>query len=320
MPSVSQNRLSNQRGIVLIIVLVIVGLISALAYALLDTHRLSIARVKHTLELLQAKEYALGGAAFARQILLKDFLDEDNLTRTDSRADIWASSTLQFDIEDGEIQILINDLQGLFNLNSVLTDKGLQQFKNLLTVMQFDLSLADKVRDWIDDNSQVFGLGAEDFNYLSLETPFRAANQLIYSLSELNLVSNLRPEELSSIQQTVTVLPLDKEPILNINTINPMVLHSLEPRISLDLAQTIADSPVIYKTASEAIAEFNQLSTIGAQLVTRSEFFQIQINCRYREQNYSIVSLVHRSLTTGAVKIISRRSSPNIFGSTSPSI
>ena len=81
----------RQAGVALVSVLLIVAVATALAYQMATRHTLNIAQSSQLLNGSQARQYALGGEEFARQILYADWLDEE--TRgNDTLLESWAGS------------------------------------------------------------------------------------------------------------------------------------------------------------------------------------------------------------------------------------
>jgi len=300
------SNITGQGGLILIMMLFITMLVSIMVVGLLNEQWFTVLRVRYAIDLLQAKEYALGGETYARQILTRDFVEEDTQARTDSRHDRWGEEKLSFPIEYGSVEIRIDDLQGLFNINSVADKIGHKQFRNLLNSLFLDVGLADRVRDWIDGDDQIVGLGAESADYLSLSTPFRAADQNFISLSELHILSDISSDKLAVLMDKLAVLPVTEAPLVNINTADPLVLKAIEPALSLVRAESIANQSVAFATVADALEKYDELHAVKAQLTTRSDFFRIRVKCHYRKQRYTVVSSVYRNPKTGRIRIISR--------------
>jgi type II secretory pathway component PulK len=114
--------------------------------------------------------------------------------------------------------------------------------------------LANAVRDWIDADSDVAqgGGGAEDSDYLQLERPYRAANALIASTSELLLVRGFTAAIYREVAPYVTALP--ERTLINVNTAKLEVLRTLDENITcVDVTKLGRDSEVLTAgTSSES--------------------------------------------------------------------
>src|SRR5262245_63424029 len=71
------NGQRHNRGVALLSVLLIVAIVSALVYHLLERHSLVIAQTQQTLAGDQALSYALGAEAYARQLLVEDWTNPE---------------------------------------------------------------------------------------------------------------------------------------------------------------------------------------------------------------------------------------------------
>ena len=167
----SQRVSSEQRGIALISVLLVVAVLVAITTRLLEDHNLVVHHHRATFEQNQALQYAYGAETLARQVLFQDYANTD--PKIDHLAEPWAKQLAPFELDDiGYMETQLRDLNGCFNLNAfasndeVILKRALKRLKRMLRELQIDESLADNVRDWIDADGKVQGFGAEDNNYL----------------------------------------------------------------------------------------------------------------------------------------------------------
>ena len=246
----------RRRGVALISVLLIVALVSALAYQMVTRHSLTIAHTRQMIDGSQAREYVMGGEAFARQILFEDWNEEETQDH-DTLLEAWAQPLSPFEVDTGVLEIQIADLERRFNLNSVTGDKGPDNVLRLRRMMEnlgIDPNLADAWLDWVDENEEVHGFGAEDSEYLILEQPYRAANQPAHHVSELQVLSGMTPEQFELIRPHVTLLP-SSELKVNMNTARQEVLEALSPNFSAGDAQALVESAREYDDVESITAE-----------------------------------------------------------------
>ena len=93
---------SQQRGVVLLSVLLILALLSALVYQLVGRQSLVIAQARQTFAGDQALQYALGAEGLARQLLFEEWTESgqvDNLT------EVWALPLAPFEVDDGGLEV-----------------------------------------------------------------------------------------------------------------------------------------------------------------------------------------------------------------------
>ena len=118
MNSVSKTK--KQRGVALIIVLMIVALVSVLATQMGARLQLNVARASNIKDNNQAYWYAMGAEQFARKSIVA--LMERN-KEVLSLENNW-SETFAFPLEGGGIEAQLTDLQSCFNLNGVGAVQG----------------------------------------------------------------------------------------------------------------------------------------------------------------------------------------------------
>jgi general secretion pathway protein K len=101
--------------------------------------------------------------------------------------------------------------------------------------------MANRITDWIDPNLNSLADGAEDLDYLGIENaPYRAANRLMASPSELAAVMGLSLTDVSALLPLVTALPESGVPV-NVNTAPEMVLMSLHEDITTSIAAELVE-------------------------------------------------------------------------------
>jgi general secretion pathway protein K len=252
------QRRAPQTGGALILVILIVGLVTALATkfgeALLVQTRLSQIRQEQTL----MHTYLAGAEAMAMNVLAQDSL----LEASDHLREVWAAQLPPLPTDEGLLYVRLEDAQGYFNLNNLsvstnyLTDLSApaairfsaQQklFIRLLQTLEFPvlteadaIAVTEAIVDWIDQDQQVSGFGgAESLYYASQDPLLAAANQSLSHVSELALVRHMTPELLAALAPLVIVLP---EPApLNLNTAIAPLLRAINPRNDLQPAPVAA--------------------------------------------------------------------------------
>ena len=233
----------NQRGIAILTAMLAVTVGTILAVNLLWEARLDQRRTESALAADQGLMYALGAEAWAADILRQDLVDSPD---SDHLAELWATDLPPLPVEGGLIAGRLEDLQGRFNLNGLVTIDGEEdelsrlQFERLLQSLEIDPSLAGFVVDWLDpDIDMHFPTGGEDAAYGATDPAYRTPNTMITSISELMAVSGFDLEAYLRLAPHITALPIGTT--LNVNTANEYVLASLSDDIDLSLAATLID-------------------------------------------------------------------------------
>ncbi|MBS0400527.1 MAG: type II secretion system minor pseudopilin GspK [Proteobacteria bacterium] len=213
----------RQRGVALIIALVLMALATILAVKVGFGGYLERKRTLAMLSAEQAYQFAMGAEALAADVLAQDAQS----TKTDTLAEPWAQTPQPIPLRPpndpegeplGTLQGALQDEQGRFNLNNLLISDAndaskpdpdqLALFKRILDKAQMDEKWADLIRDWIDADSEVtFPDGAEDAVYNSQDPPYLTGNWPMMSTSELLSLPGFGLENYQRLAPFVTALP-----------------------------------------------------------------------------------------------------------------
>ena len=316
---------SQSRGVALITAMLVVALATVLATALLSQLFMDTRRTENILNNEQAYLYAVSAEKIAGNLLLED----QKNSPYDSLDEIWAAQAPPFPVEGGQVLVSMEDLQGRFNLNNLsksLNSAGQQNaiktFKRLLTQLQIPPTLSDAVVDWLDaDLETTIPNGAEDDYYMSLITPYRAANTLISSPSELRLIKgfNDKVSETETAYQRiikfVSALPIVTD--INVNTAPAEVLISASDSIeAADAASiikyrglSIIEPGTPYKTLDDFKKymqdTLNKENFNTAGLSIKTQYFLLQSYAQIGRGHSRLFSILNRQ-DDGKLNTISR--------------
>ncbi|MBT4161758.1 MAG: type II secretion system minor pseudopilin GspK [Gammaproteobacteria bacterium] len=303
--------MKQQAGIALVSVLLVVAIATVMTVTMIQEQKASIQVTRGFLSRSQAFQYALGGEELARQILYEDFslgTNIDHLTET------WADPELHFEFEEGEVNLQITDLQGLINLNSLGAGSTRatmvrQRLGNIIESQGGDRAVVDRLQDWMDTDSSTRPAGAEDFDYLALDPPYRAGNNSMLDASEIVLVG-VTPQQYLVLKSAISVLP-DVDAGMNINTAPPIVLQSLSPSLTIEVAEAIAqkrDEQEGFEEV-EGFLQLPELAGLGVAadgLGVQSSFFKVRVIARFQDRFSYLNSIIHRNLVSGEMHVIAR--------------
>ena len=225
-----------------------VALVTLVAAEMLSRGYLDLRRTGNQLAARQAHYYALGAEAWARQVLARDFRDDEAGSPGDDLSELWATELVPFDIDEGEMAVRIEDLSGRFNLNNLVDHSGkpnsaqVQAFQRLLATLDLPRSLAAAVTDWLDRDTQPLPGGAEDPYYSASEAGYLTANRPLADVSELRLVAGVDAEVYAKLEPYVAALGPGTP--VNINTAKDKVLQAIYSTLSgSDLEQVAGLRP-----------------------------------------------------------------------------
>lgn len=336
----------KQRGSALVVVLLIFALAAALSVEVVYRQHRVQTRTANLLDWDYRYQYAIAAETLAIQGLIDDFEDDqrNNELVDDCSKEKWAGP-FSFPYEDAIISATVQDLQGRFNLNSLVVfanneyqrdPEAIARLEALLSGVlppshaRYASTLANEMADWLDTDTLVNGPeGAEDGEYRLRRTP----NQPILDESELralrsfdaeladaiNAMQKPQPQATTNNPTTLrfwdyfTALPLGTT--LNVNTAPKAVLEAwLAPYNAQAAAQTIIQdreaSPYTNIDAVLSIAALSQLtpdqrSALQSQLGVGTSYFQVMIDVAMPSGLSRLVTRIQRP-SQGDTRVFSR--------------
>ncbi|MBA3564014.1 MAG: type II secretion system minor pseudopilin GspK [Gammaproteobacteria bacterium] len=296
-----------QRGVAAITAILMVALATIIAVSLVWENHLDQRRTGSLLAMDQALMVALGAEAWAADILVADLQN----TATDHLGEQWAIPLPPLPVDGGEVAGQLEDMQGRFNINNLVTLEGIanppgvQQFERLLEALELDPEWAQIAVDWLDaDIDEGFPSGAEDDVYTGLRVPYRTANQLLTSVTELMALVEMDRETFELLRPHIAALPIGSR--INVNTATGPVLQSLSatigPSEATSLIEARADTGFPdYIGAFGTLVEPDVLQT----LIDTTEYLRMTVQVSIGTSLLTMYSLLQRT-NTGAVTPLMR--------------
>ncbi len=234
--------LEYQRGVVLIMSLLIVALVTVVVVELTWRFELGMARNENRWHGAQARAYLEAAEMLSCLGLKADFAldpETDEKKRIDHLGEQWALPGTPFPTDEGWVRGTIEDAHSRINLNLLGTfntkntkpkfdpanDPPHKQytamqkrFVRLLQLIELEsgdfidesnaIEILNNIKDWIDTDHKVSGYdGAEASYYEGLETPYPIANREMVTLSELSMIKGMTSELYTKLLPYVSVLP-----------------------------------------------------------------------------------------------------------------
>jgi general secretion pathway protein K len=287
-----------QRGIALLLAMLIMSLATMTAVSLSSNQQLFFRRTENALYHEQAYQYLLGAEDWGKQVLARDA----NANKTDSKQDDWAKILPPIPVEGGSVGGSIEDLQGRFNINNLADPKdkaALDAFRQLLDINKIPPDLMNAVLDWLDADQQArFPDGAEDVDYLQGERAYRAANGLMSSVSELLYIKGFTYQMYETLAPALIALPKSGTPV-NVNTASPLVLRMIVKGLSEqdaeELAKDLAKNPVedIKDFLGNSLIKGKPVATNG--IAVRSGYFMIHAYAKIGRARAMLDSVIYRA-------------------------
>ncbi len=237
-------RTGNERGMVLLLVLVVVALLSALLSEFAFSTLIDMRLTETFRDTTRAQYLARGGITAGRMILQTDTNGYD--ARNDPK-ELWSIGVQDYPLAEGTVSVRIDDLDGRLPLNKLYNQSGdfpdqayIDRFKGLCGDLALDNpdALADALIDWLDPNHTPEAGGAEDAYYRSLNPPHEATDGSLRSIDELRLIRGFDAETVEQLRPFVhSVVGSDGK--LNINTASPEVLLIWNPAMTSTMVEDL---------------------------------------------------------------------------------
>ncbi len=291
------NILKNNRGVAIIIVILMISMIMILTLEFNRSMRAELIASVNSRDAIILDYTAKSGFNFALAVLAEDD------PGTDSLLDEWAllneySSYSETLFDEGLFQVTATDLKGKIQINRLINSAGEYneaQKEILLRMLTSDVfgldqgeaeDLVDNIKDWIDKDDEITGFGVESSWYQGLDPPYSCRNSQMISIEEMLLIKGMTNRilfgdgENPGLSEYLTVFG-DEGGRININTADAFVIEMLSDYIDRETAEIIVEyrmddvndmsSPLWYKDAVGTGEDLIDQSL----LTTKSSFFEI---------------------------------------------
>lgn len=313
--------MKRERGIALLAAIVILAIATTIAVGIQFRNSLAMMRGigGNNVELtLQAQGAAEALAAY----VLADDANGSN-SQIDHRGERWASALGPEEVFDGvAIGGQLQDLDGRFNLNSLVDDSGVKDpvayeiFERLLRSLDVPVDVADKLVDYIDTDQQPEPGGGEDSLYTSLSPPSRTPNRPIVRVSELRALAGFSAENYAKLQPFVSALPRNERSV-NLCTASGELLDAMSNQAlwSKNQATLISQRksgcyPKVQDFQGLFGANPQDLQKIQNRIKENSAYFELRSIVTVGNQSFALYSLMLRSSGGGGgrtdVRVLSR--------------
>lgn len=281
----------RQRGLVIIMVMLIVAVVAGLGVKYAADYQLSFSRAESRWHMAQARAFLTGTEAVAS--LLFESADID--AQVDYIGEPWGNEVPIFDegiegyakLTDATAQLNLNDLAGALNAEKAMGSperytepqrrfiRLLQTFEELQISQHQAEGYLEAVIDWIDEDDMESGsYGAESGYYQGLVMPYHAANKMFTSVEELRMVRGFEenPVLVTRLMPFITVLP-GIGIGLNINTVEThapqlpgMVNEAFEQRRANNILRALGGVQSLVPLDDESVIQlFSERTETGYQ-------------------------------------------------------
>jgi general secretion pathway protein K len=304
--------LQRQRGVALIIALVLMALATILAVKIGFGGYVERKRTASMLAAEQAYQFAMGAEALAAGVLAEDE------PRSDNPAEPWAQAPQPIPLRPpndpegeplGTLEGFLEDQSGRFNINNLLkngTDQkpdpaNMNLFKKILIAAGLEEKWAEMIRDWIDEDSELsFPDGAEDAVYNSQTPPYRTGNYPLLSTSELLNLPGFGAERFQKLAPYITALPVFTQ--INTCTAPGLILDALtnsreftvDPQF-LPKNRKSGCFPDNNTLANRFVSGSQQQKDLKDLLTEKSDYFRLTTIVTLGSTEFTLYSLLYRN-------------------------
>lgn len=296
MSNLPPKKLSEQRGVVIIVALFIVAITAMMAYVMILRAERDTRRVSLLLHNVQAELYAEGSLAWARDTLKNNWENKQPKQLVDRIPINAKPSTMNGYVITSKIE----DTQSYFNMNEVVNKNGEATFKRLLALLAPKMRVEEReqltqaIIDWETPGGRS---SAFKQYYLELPTPYRAAHRPLFLVSEMRLIKGMTPVILNALKPYVTALP--SPALINVQTASVPVLMSISPAMTSDAAKALVKlreaTPIISKEQFanlDLVKNFHLEQTENITFV--SDYFLLVTEIKIDTQDMFYYSLLQR--------------------------
>lgn len=312
------------QGAALISMLLVFALVTILVSSQTGRISLSIKTTQSISDAAQAWQHILSGEMYGRYLLRQDIVERSNTRNAqqdsyyvDHYYENWHDGLRGFTPDEGTIEIVIEDLQGRFNLNNLRQANGeidlnsLDMLKRIFRQNNISERAASNIADWLDANDRSIGHASEDHYYSSLTPPYLSPGKPVSDPSESLFVNTVPVDKFKQIEEHFTALPT--RTTININTASPIVIAALTANV---LTTNILEKRRSLPNGFRSIAQFNQDSTAAgldlskANLGVSSNYFLITTRASINGYTITVESTIFRDNRSQKTQVIARKIIP----------
>ncbi|WP_406707698.1 type II secretion system minor pseudopilin GspK [Vibrio methylphosphonaticus] len=228
----SYGHSSSQKGVALIVILLLLAIMVSIAATMSERLFSQFTRANSQINYQQAYWYSIGVEALATVAIKESFKDNKDSINLNQP---WAIEERTYPLDYGEATGRIVDMQSCFNINALSsiaptansTEKPflVRFFQRLLE--QYDVEnyqaeqIADSTWEFVNKETTVRSIsGVGDSYYESLSPAYVTANGLLADSSELRAINQVMGDITLRLGSSVCALPMSTWQ-LNVNTLAP---------------------------------------------------------------------------------------------------
>ena len=313
----------NNRGVALIVVILMVSVIIALTVEFNRSTRDGLYGTANLSDGIRLYYVAKSGFYGGEALLTADQNNFDALNENWARLELLSAQSEAF-FRQGSFRVMIQDEAGKIPINKLIIGNTYNVpvkdlLIRLLSLPEFKLEpgrvseIVDAIKDWLDKDDEVTGLGAENSYYRSLATPYACQNGFLNCIDELLMVKGVTKELYYGTKETPALkeyLSVYGDGAININTAPKLLLRALAPDLSVENAERM---DVYRRMDGNDLADINWYRKIpGLQGITmsysllsvRSSYFTIISTGTLGKMKQTVTGSIKRGQERGAAELL----------------
>jgi len=202
----------------------------------------------------------------------------------------------------GVLTVKIEDENSKFNVNAIVYSNGkldtdaYDAFRRLLRILSLDESIADRIADWIDKDSDPRVADSEK----------GAKNAPFDSVDELLMINGISEKDYETLLPYITVYGSRDNLIININGAEKPVLMCLSDAVSDDLAQNLINyrnaTPLQETAEISKVTGFEKIGTsLSGMIMTKGSVYRVTSSAESGGVKRIIETVLNVSPTSASV-------------------
>ena len=322
--SYMKRMLLNDRGVALILVILMISIIIAVTLQLNISSRSEIYEAANLGDGIRAACAAKSGFYTGEALLIEDIRDLDSLN--EDWANLESVSADSETLFDGEyFRLNIEDESGRIPINKLVdgakyNDKIKGLLINFLGLPEFNLDeqqaedIVDAIKDWIDEDDKPTKFGAENMYYGGLEKPYSCKNAPLDCIEELLMIKGITEDLYYGAGETPGIakyLTLHGKGEININTAPNLILKALSDEITDEMVSDMdefrrdEENNLSKLTWREDIPGMKNIPIDSGLITTKSDTFRITSTGYLNDISRKVSGIIERHSDGKTVTILS---------------
>lgn len=308
--------MTNQRGVALIVVILIVSVIVALTIRMNRDMRSEVYEAANLSDQIRLNYVSKSGIYAAQALLLADKNDFDALSEDWANTEMLSLKSEEF-FDNASFKLLIEDEGGKIPLHHLVAGNAYNvpvrdMTLRLLTGPYFRLEqetaeeLVDSLKDWMDADSETTGRGSEA----------NAKNSPFDCIDELLMIKGVSRELFYGSERffgLANCLRVSGDVKINMNTAPKPVLRALSDKMTAEAVDGIdkyrrdeknpVSNPGWYSNVPEAAG----MNIPAGSISVKSDTFRIRADAMQGRMTRRIVAVINRNTSTKKITTLSWR-------------